>query len=47
MKLWLVARCGEESQSAPAKGDVTCLNPARWIGHFNYHNVEAYVKELS
>src|SRR6266566_7138891 len=36
MKLWLVARCGEESQSAPAKGGVTCLNPARRIGHFNY-----------
>jgi hypothetical protein len=29
-------RCGEESQSAPAKGGVTCLNPARRIGHFNY-----------
>jgi hypothetical protein len=34
MKLWLVARCGMESQSAPAKGGVTCIRkPADLAKH--------------
>jgi hypothetical protein len=32
MKLWLVTRCSEEFQSAPAQGGISRLNRARRIG---------------